>query len=925
VERFHIMSSQRQIEFWVNGEFRDLSVSAKTMLLDVLRDELRLTGTKNGCGHNACGACTVIVDGKAVRSCVYPASRADGKRVETIEGLAEDGELHPLQQAFIDAGAVQCGFCTPGMIMAAKALLDRSPQPSREEIVEALEGNLCRCTGYAKIVEAVETAAGLREPRRERRELPTSIVGREVPRPDARAKVTGSATFAADLYFENMLFAKVLRSEFPHAKLLSVDTEKAKALAGVAAVITADDVPGERNHGLARLDWPVLAYDKVRYTGDAIAVVAADSEALAEEALKLIQVRYEPLHVVASAEEALEADAPVIHEGGNILEHIKLRQGDVEKGFAEADVIVEREYRTPSGDHVFLEPEAAVGLLDDEGRVVVYVGSQIPFSDRAQIASSLGLPEDRVRVIQTKVGGAFGGKEDIAGQIHVALLAKITGRPVKLVYTREESMIAHPKRHACVIRLKTGAKEDGSLTAVEARILGDSGAYASLGPYVMTRGATHSLGPYAVPNAKVDCYAMYTNNPPAGAYRGFGAPQAHFAAESQMDMLSEKLGIPPLELRRKNALRVDSVTVTGQKLRESVGLMETIDRVEQAMKEVAPSGPLAPGKKRGWGVACAYKNVGLGGGVADSAGVEVELLDDGRAHVRAGAADVGQGIVMVLAQIVAEELGVEYHKIDVLVGDTDLTPDGGATTASRQSYISGNAARLAARRLRGVLSRAAGEELDVSPDSLKFEAGHITGPDGKAMPLEEGIRLAKAEGHSLVASEVYTPPKTVPLGEHGDMHFAYGYATQAAEVEVDITSGHVKVLRVIAAHDVGSTVSPLGVEGQLEGGVVMGLGFALMEDFTMQEGVPQKTTLTRYRIPTARHMPELVPIMVEDPTADGPYGAKGVGEITSIPTAPAIANAIHDAVGVRVVSLPATPEKVLKGLEEMEKDRGRAV
>ncbi|NIN67698.1 MAG: 2Fe-2S iron-sulfur cluster binding domain-containing protein, partial [Anaerolineae bacterium] len=321
------MSSQKQIEFWVNGEFHEVTVSAKTMLLDLLRDELRLTGTKNGCGHNACGACTVIVDGKAVRSCVYPASRADRKRVQTIEGLAEDGELHPLQQAFIDAGAVQCGFCTPGMIMAAKALLDRSTEPSREEIVEALSGNLCRCTGYAKIIEAVETAAGLREPRRERKELPRRIVGRELPRPDARAKVTGTATFAADLYFENMLFAKVLRSEFPHAKLLSVDTEKAKALAGVAAVITAGDVPGEKNHGLARLDWPVLAYDKVRYTGDAIAVVAAESEAIAEEALTLIQVRYEPLQVVASAEEALEAGAPLVHEGGNILEHIKLRQG----------------------------------------------------------------------------------------------------------------------------------------------------------------------------------------------------------------------------------------------------------------------------------------------------------------------------------------------------------------------------------------------------------------------------------------------------------------------------------------------------------------------------------------------------------------------------------------------------------------------
>jgi len=910
------MSEQRRIGIWVNGEFHELEVSPKAMLLDVLRDQLRLTGTKKGCGHNACGSCTVIVDGEAVRSCVYPASRADGKRVQTIEGLVADGQLHPLQQAFIDNGAVQCGFCTPGMIMAAKALLDGNPEPDREEIVDALAGNLCRCTGYVKIVEAVEEVAGRQKAAKELEELPLKVVGHRTPRPDARSKVTGEAVFAADLYPDNMLYAKVLRSEYPHARILKVDTRQASALPGASAVLRADDVPGAKNHGLAREDWPVLAYDKVRYVGDAIAVVAAESEEIAEEAIKLIEVAYEPLPVVSSAEEALDPGAPLVHEGGNVLEHIELRRGDVDKGFAEADVIVEHEYRTPSGDHAFLEPEAAVGLIDDDGRVVVYVGSQIPFSDRAQIAASLDVPVDQVRVIQTKVGGAFGGKEDIAGQIHVALLAKVTGCPVKLVYTREESLIVHPKRHECVIRLKTGAKKDGRLTAVEAVILGDSGAYASLGPYVMTRTATHSLGPYEVPNVKVDCYAMYTNNPPAGAYRGFGVPQAHFAAETQMDILAESLGISALDMRRKNALRVGAVTTTGQQLRESVGLLETIDRVAEAMEaqEALPS--LPAGKHRGWGVACAYKNVGLGGGAPDSAGVEVELFADGHAHVRAGAADVGQGIAMVLGQIVAEELGVEYDKIDVLLADTDLSPDGGATTASRQSYISGNAARLAAGRLRGTLARVGAEELDVSPASLVFREGRIEGPDGKVMSLEEAIRLAEAEGRSLVASEVYTPPKTVPLGQDGDMHFAFGYATQAAEVEVDITSGQVKVLRVIAAHDVGRALNPQAVEGQLEGGVLMGLGFALMEDFTMEEGRPQKTTLTKYKIPTVREMPEIIPIIVEHLTAEGPYGAKGVGEVTSIPTTPAITNAIYNAIGVRIFSLPATPQRILTGLKK---------
>ena len=914
------MSQRRNITLWVNGEPRELEIEPRTMLLDVLRDQLRLTGTKRGCGHNACGACTVIVEGEAVKSCVYPASRAHGKRVETIEGLAHDDQLHPLQQAFIDQGAVQCGFCTPGMIIAAKALLDSNPQPGRDEIVEALSGNLCRCTGYTKIIEAVEQVAGTSARTMAPRAPHHDVVGHDMPRPDARAKVTGAATYAADLYFDEMLYAKVLRSQYPHARILQVDTSEARSLPGVVAVITADDVPGAKNHGLARQDWPVLAYDKVRYLGDAIAVVAAESEKAAADALELIKVEYAPLTVVSSAAEALAQDAAPVHEGGNTLEHIQIRQGNVEEGFAEADLIVENEYTTPSGDHAFIEPEATVGLVDGDGRIVVYVGSQIPFSDRAQIAASLALPEEDVRVIQTKIGGAFGGKEDIAGQIHVALLAQITGRPVKLVYTREESMIAHPKRHACVIRLKTGAKRDGRLTAVEASILGDSGAYASLGPYVMTRAATHSLGPYEVPNAKVDCHAMYTNNPPAGAYRGFGSTQAHFAAETQMDVVAHKLGISPFEIRRKNALRVGSVTVTGQELRESVGLLDTIDRVLEAKDALVTTDPLPLGRRRGWGVACAYKNVGLGSGAPDSAGAEVELFEDGLVQVRAGAAEVGQGMITVLAQIIAEELGVEYSKVDVLVGDTDLTPDGGPTTASRQTYITGNATRLAARKLRDTLAQAVSEELDTSPDALALAQDSVSAPDGKAIPLVEAIRLAKTQGFSLTASEVYTPPPTVPLGEEGDAHFAYGYGTQAIEVEVDITDGTVKVLRVIAAHDVGSALNPIGVEGQVEGGIVMGLGFALKEDFTMREGIPQKTTLTRYKIPTSQDVPEITSIIVEHPTAEGPYGSKGIGELTSIAATPAITNAIHDAVGVRILSLPATSELILSRLTAEDAD-----
>ncbi len=924
-----------EIGLHVNGRAYRVEVKPKTTLLQVLRDQLRLTGTKNGCGQGHCGACTVIVEGQAVRSCVYLAHRAAGRPVETIEGLVRGDQLHPLQRAFVELGAIQCGFCTPGMIMAAKALLDSNPRPTHQDIVKALKRNLCRCTGYQKIVEAIQRAgAELRgealppSPALPPGDPSLTTVGRRLPRPDARAKATGEAVFAADLYFEGLLHAKVLRSRYPHARLLKVDTTKASAKPGVVAVLTADHVPGAKNHGLIRADWPVLAYDKVRYVGDAVAIVAAETEEIAQDALELIEVDYEPLPVVSSAEAALAQDAPLVHESGNVLEHIEVDRGDVEAAFAQAEVVVENEYRTPATDHLFLEPEAAVATVDEEGGITVYVGSQIPFSDRQQIAASLALAEDQVRVVQTKVGGAFGGKEDISVQIHVALLAQATGRPVRLVYTRQESMIAHPKRHATVIRMKTAATREGKLLAVQADILGDTGAYASLGGAVMTRAATHAPGPYQVPHVKIDCRAMYTNNPPAGAFRGFGVSQSNFAAETQMDVLARRLGLSPLELRRRNALRVGAVTATGQVLRESVGLLETMDQVEKAVRDLEPevwqpeAGYREPAanKRRGWGVACAYKNVGLGGGSGDSAGAEVELTDDGGAIVRAGAAEVGQGLVGVVAQIVAEELGVAYQDIEVILGDTGQTLDGGATTASRQSFITGNAVRLAARQVRQNLAGAVAEELDVSPDQLTFREGRISGPEGRSIALDEAIALARREdrreGRSLKASCVYTSPPTVPLGQEGDAHFAFGYATQAACVEVNVTTGEVRVLQVIAAHDVGRAINPMAVEGQLEGGVVMGLGYALLEEFKLEEGMVLSDSLARYRIPDISLRPEIRPLIVEARTTEGPYGAKGVGEITSIPTAAAITTAIYDAVGVRVYSLPATVDRIRNALEQ---------
>lgn len=906
-----------RVSFYVNDELCEVEIGPHTTLLEILRDRLHLTGTKEGCGQGHCGTCTVIVNGKAVRSCTFLAKRLEGARVRTIEGLAKRGELHPVQRAFVEHGAVHCGFCTPGAIMSAVALLEANPHPSEEDIKKALERNLCRCTGYVRIIRAIEAAAQAQRamplpPSIPEIKPPLRTVGRPLPRPDAEAKVKGEALFAADLYFDNMLYAAVLRSAYAHARLLKVDTSRAKSMPGVVAVLTAEDVPGSKVHGVSRPDWPVLAYDKVRYVGDAVALVLAETEAQARAATEAIAVEYEPLPVVSSPEEAIAPDAPQIHEGGNLLKHIEVRRGDVAAGFASADVVIEREYRTPTTEHAFLEPEAAVARLDEHGTLVLYVGSQIPFADRRQVAASLGIPEEQVRVVHTWVGGAFGGKEDIAGQIHAALGAWVTHRPVKLVYSRQESIISHPKRHATVIRLKTGARRDGRLVALEAHILGDTGAYASLGEHVMTRTATHAAGPYDVPNVFIECNAMYTNNPPAGAFRGFGVPQSNFAIESQMDILAEELGLSPFAIRRINALRVGGTTATGQVLRESVGLMETIDRVEAEMAKYPTPEPNGEWR-RGWGIACAYKNVGLGGGVDDSAGAVVEIDEEGNVSIYTGAAEVGQGLPVILPQIVAEELGVDYRQVKVVLGDTALTPDGGPTTASRQSFITGNAVRRAAIQARESLSGAVAEAWDVPPAMLVFADGQVRAGE-RTMSLAEAARLAKAEGRSLRAHASYTPPKTVPLGQPGDMHFAFGYATQAAEVEVNVRTGEVRVRRVIAAHDVGRALNPIAVSGQIEGGVVMGIGQALLEELVLHQGVPQNTNLRTYRIPTVTDVPEIVPILVEDPAADGPYGAKGVGEIPSIPTAAAIINAIYHACGARVYRLPATPERVREAL-----------
>jgi xanthine dehydrogenase molybdenum-binding subunit len=923
------------------------------MLADLLRERLNLTGTKIGCNEAECGACTVLVNGEPILSCAYPAGRAQGKEVTTIEGLPpllarvnESHGLHPLQEAFITYGAVQCGFCTPGQIMSAYALLKRNPNPTREEIREAMKGVLCRCGCYPAIERAILAAsdsihhstpifspslplsnplsAPLSAPRRAENHRE---IGRIQIRPDAFQKVSGKAKYTDDLKFDDMLYARVKRAEVPHAILRQVDVSRARALPGVHALLTAENLPGDRNHGLVSADWPILVGvgERIRYVGDAVAIVAAETREIAANALDLITIDFDPQAVVKGPHEARQSEAAILHESGNMLKHIQVRKGDVKQGFDEADLVIEHTFLTPAAEHLFMEPECSIARPIPDGQMEIYVGSQIPYSDREQVARALGWQENRVRVVGQFVGGAFGGKEDIAGQIHAALLAQVTGRPVKLLFDRHESMLVHPKRHSTQIRVKVGSKQDGSLTAIETELYGDTGAYASLGEKVMERATTHSTGPYEIPNVSSDCYAMYTNNPPAGAFRGFGVTQPTFAIESLMDMLAKELGMNPLVLRRKNALREGGMTSTGQILRESVGLLDCIDKVEAEMKKRGGNHPFASHTEgfinKAWGFAVGYKNTGFGGGATDAASAEVELLADGTIEARTSSAEVGQGLSTVLQVIVAEELDVSPSQVHVLLMDTDLTPDGGATTASRQTYVSGNAVRLAARTLRQAIVGVLAEKIDLPPDKIQFSGRQVQAGSHR-FSLPSIVKMMNSEGRETRVRYEYQAPTTRPLGEGGDTHIAYSFAAQAAEVSVDTRTGEVTVQQVITANDVGKCLNPLGLQGQAEGGVMMGIGGALMENFIVDDGMIFTDKMARYRIPSILHTPEIVSFVIEQPTREGPYGAKGVGEIAGIPTAPAITNAIFNAVGVRVDRLPVDQEFIWRSLEKTRNGYG---
>jgi aldehyde oxidoreductase len=923
------------MELTVNGQLITCSVQSDVSLLRFLRDELRLTGAKDGCdGMGHCGACTVLVDGSPQRACLVKMSDMADREVMTIESLAEkeNGKLHPLQQAFIDADAVQCGFCTPGIIMAAKGLLDKNPQPKPEDIKRELSRNLCRCTGYSAILEAVQAAA--QQIAQDAEYAPSSVqperaIGTSVPRPDSIGKVTGRTLYSADLYKEDMLYGRVLWSAHPYAEILQIDTNAAEAIPGVEAVLTADDIPGINLFGAITPDQPVLAEDRVRFIGDAVALVFAETPEIAEAGLNKIKVEYKPLAGVFSPEDALKPGAPQIHEDGNVLTHLEVQTGDIETAMSNADVIMQGEYSTPFVDQGFLEPEAGLAVAGEDGGITIWTGVQNPFDIRRQVATVLGLQEEEVRMINMAVGGAFGGKCDVSLQIFLALGAQKTGRPVKMIFSRADSLRFHPKRHAFEMKYRLGATREGKLLGMEVDVVGDTGAYASWGQIVLQCIACFVCGPYFVPNVDISLKAVYTNNPPGGAWRGFGIPQVHFAVESEMDKLAHELGIDPFDIRMINGLEEGAVTHLGQVVRGSVGLKRTLESAKEMLNELKPKiHPTGRDRKIGIGLASGFKAVGFPLPMTDSAGAIIEVDPSGMVKLRVAIVDLGQGPTTALAQIAAEALDLPPDRIEVQQIDTSLSPSAGPTVSQRGIYLGGNATLGAARKLREKLISKAADLLDRAENVIEFKDGRfvdlraeeelitLEGLAGELASQGEKLRAEYRFVETKVDKPVFPVHFNIPTKSPEDFYYnAYSYATHVAIIEVDERSGRVRTRHIIAAQDVGKAINPQIIEGQIAGSCLMGMGTALTESYQVEDGWNRTDSLAKCGLTDIRRAPDFTTIIIEDDEPTGPFGAKGVSEMAAVPTAPAITNAIYDAVGIRIYDLPATPSRVRRAIQ----------
>ncbi len=847
--------------FYVNGHM--VTTSKKQSLLRFLRDEMHFTSVKDGCSQGACGACTVLIDGETCKACVPQTDRLEGRHIITVEGLS-DWEKAVYTYAYGEAGAVQCGFCIPGMVMCTKGLLDRNLNPTEDEIKYALRNNYCRCTGYVKIIAAVRLAAEImRSGVIPAKGADDWKIGSRVHRLDVEEKVLGYGKYPDDFYMEGMCYGSALRSSYPRARVLSIDTSAAKALPGVVAVLTADDIPGENKIGHLKHDQYTLipVGGLTHYLGDAIALVAAEDRETVEKAKKLIKVAYEVLPAVHNIEEAAAPDAPLVfdEETSNVQAYKHVSRGNAQEAIRNAKHVISHHFETPWTEHAFLEPECAVAYMDDEGDVMIISTDQSAYCTLHECSLLLGT--DKVKCENGLVGGGFGGKEDMTVQHHAALIAYVTGRPVKVSLTRAESLLIHPKRHHFVMDFTMGCDENGKIMGVKAKVASDTGAFASLGGPVLERACTHAAGPYAYENFEIEGTAYYTNNPPAGAFRGFGVTQTCFATETLLNMMADEIGITPWEIRYRNAIRPGGVLPNGQIVDESTGLVETLEAVKEDYDAAVAAGKPV-------GIGCAMKNAGVGVGIPDWGRVKLIVEDDEKLHIYSGASCIGQGLGTVLVQMIVSNTDLKRDDIVYERSNTWIAPDSGTTSGSRQTLVTGEACRRACEKLMAA--------------------------------REGGKTLADLRGQEFYGDYL---AKTDPLGAdvpNPVSHVAYGYATQICIL--DPKTG--KVEKMVAAHDVGRAVNPLSCEGQIEGGVVMSMGYALREQYPIDgncKPIEKYGSLGLFR---AHEIPEIKAIVIDKPGLNVACGAIGIGEITSIPTAPAITDAYYRYDGRRRYSLP---------------------
>ncbi len=848
-----------EIKFYLNGKKKIFNGNPELPLLKYIRNIEGITSVKDGCSPQAsCGSCSVIIDGKALLSCITPMRKVEGKHVITPEGL-DDYRKRVFTNAFVSKSGVQCGFCIPGIVMQANALIDKNPNPTRSEIAQALQFNLCRCTGYVKIIDAIEYAA---EAIRELKEIPLPVinetgVGKRHPKYNADKMVLGFTPYVADIKLEGMLYGALKFSDHPRAKVLSINYEKAAAVKGVIKIFTAKDIPGQRRTGLIVQDWDMMIAvgETTKYIGDVLAGVVAESEEIARLAVSQIEVEYEVFPPLTDPFKALEKDAPQIHEKGNILSTTAIDRGDTDKALQESAFISSGRYATQIIEHGYMETECSVAKPEGIDGIEILSQGQGVYEDRKAIAKILGIPEGKVRVILVSNGGGFGGKEDLSVQHHAALFSFLLKQPVRVALTRDESVMMHPKRHPLIMDYTLGCDKNGKLTALKADIIGDTGAYASVGMKVLERAAGHATGAYHVPNAKILSRAVYTNNIPCGAMRGFGVNQVTFAVESCIDDLCEQGGFDRWQFRYDNALVDGGMTSTGQVLKGGTGVRQTL----LAVKEIFQNAKFA-------GIACGIKNTGIGNGMPDDGIIKIEILSENHVILNHGWTEMGQGVNTMAVQFLCNETGIDPNIVEVIV-DTKAGAYSGMTTASRATSIIGNSIINTAKKLKEDLQTKTLKELSGNTYEGKWVCDWTTKPE-------------KTNG------EIVT-------------HYSYSYATQV--VLLDDTG---KIKKIVAAHDAGKIINPSLFEGQIQGSVHMGLGYAISEELVLENGRPKTTSLRLMGILRAREMPEVEVIGVEVADPNGPFGAKGVGEIGLVPTAAAVANAFYQYDGTRYYKLP---------------------